>query len=102
MTWDAFQRIGGVEGGLARPADAILAQQYTPAQQAELRAILLRLVQPGEGAADTRRRVRMEDLVPIGGSVETVHTLLKPLADERLITTGHDPVSDTETVEVSH
>jgi hypothetical protein len=31
-----------------------------------------------------------------------VYTLLKPLADERLITTGYDPVSEEETVEVSH
>ncbi len=102
MTWEAFKSIGGVEGGLARRADMILSEQYTTEQQADLRTILLRLVQPGEGTADTRRRVRIDDLISVGGSAETVYTLLKPLADERLITTGYDPVSDEETVEVSH
>jgi WD40 repeat protein len=102
LTWEAFKHIGGVEGGLAQRADTILAQQYTPQQQVELRAILLRLVQPGEGAVDTRRRIPIDDLVPAGGSVEAVHALLKPLADERLLTTGHDPVSGKETAEISH
>lgn len=102
LTWEAFKQIGGVEGGLARRADSILAQQYAPEQQDALRSILLRLVQPGEGAADTRRRVLIDDLVPVGGSVEAVQTLLKPLADERLVTTGYDPASEEETVEVAH
>jgi WD40 repeat protein len=103
LTWDAFKAIGGgVEGGLARRADTVLAQQYTSEQQAELRAVLLRLVQPGEGAVDTRRRVPLEDLVPAGSSSETVQALLKPLADERLITTSYNPESDEDIVEVSH
>ena len=102
LTWEAFRRIGGVEGGLARRADEILARQYAPAQRDELRAVLLRLVQPGEGAADTRRRVWLDDLVPAGSSVESVQALLKPLVDERLITTGRDPATGEEVVEVSH
>jgi hypothetical protein len=102
MTWDTFKSLGGVEGGLARRADTILTKKYTLDQQTELRALLLRLVQPGEGASDTRRRVRMHDLVAVGGTVEEVRTLLKPLADERLITTGYDPASQEETVEVLH
>jgi WD40 repeat protein len=103
LTWDAFKAIGGgVEGGLARRADTVLAKQYTPEQQAELRAVLMRLVQPGEGTVDTRRRVAMEDLVPAGSSVEAVQALLKPLADERLITTGYNRENNEEIVEVSH
>jgi hypothetical protein len=87
---------------LARRADTVLAKQYTPEQQAELRVVLLRLVQPGEGTVDTRRRVALEDLIPAGSSSEAVQALLKPLADERLITTGYDQESDEETVELSH
>jgi hypothetical protein len=91
LTWEAFKAIGGgVEGGLAQRADTVLAKQYTPEQQAELRAVLLRLVQPGEGAVDARRRVALEDLIPAGSSSEAVQALLKPLADERLITTGYN------------
>ena len=103
MTWDAFRLLGGIEGALAARADDILSRHYsTPAQRDELRAILLRLVQPGEGALDTRRRVAIEDVVPAGHSVEEVQTLLKPLADERLITTGRDIVTGADTIEVSH
>src|SRR5262249_53260990 len=69
LTWAAFDKLGGVEGAVARRADAVLAEKYTPAQQEQLRAMLLRLVQPGQGAADTRRRVRLDDLVPADRSV---------------------------------
>ncbi len=92
MTWAALQALGGVEGGLARKADSILQAQYIPERREDLRAVLLRLVQPGEGAADTRRRVRLDDLATEGQPIEAVQTLLAPLVDARLlvITTADD------------
>jgi hypothetical protein len=102
MTWDAYRSLGGIEGALAARADAILAEHYKPEQQDELRRLLLRLVRPDEGVADTRRRVRLDDLVPASSSVDAVQALLKPLTDERLLTTGRDTASSDETVEVSH
>jgi sugar lactone lactonase YvrE/energy-coupling factor transporter ATP-binding protein EcfA2 len=102
-TWAAFRAIGGVEGALAAKADAILKQKYTtPEQRDAVRNVLLRLVQPGDGVADTRRRVLLNDLVPAESSLEALQTLLQPLTNERLITTGRDLVSGAETVEVSH
>src|SRR5262249_45589235 len=85
MTWEALRALGGVEGGLARRADAILNERYMPEQRDELRAILLRLVQPGEGVADTRRRVRLEDLALDNRPIEAVQALLAPLVDARLL-----------------
>jgi hypothetical protein len=86
LTWQAFKELGGVEGALASRADAILKQHYAaPERRDDLRRILLRLVQPGEGAADTRRRVPLADLAPAAGSIEDVQALLQPLADARLI-----------------
>ena len=102
MTWESFRGLGGVEGALAARADALLAERYRPEQRDELRHLLLRLVQPGEGVADTRRRALLQDIVPAGGSVEAVQALLKPLVDERLITTGYDAAAGAETVELSH
>jgi hypothetical protein len=102
MTWAAYRELGGVEGALAARADAMLAERYTSNQQAALRQVLLRLVQPGEGAADTRRRVRLDDLVPVGESHDALYALLKPLIDERLLTSGRDSASGEETLEVSH
>jgi dipeptidyl aminopeptidase/acylaminoacyl peptidase len=102
LTWESFHMLGGVEGGLARRADTILSERYPPDRQQALRQVLLRLVQPGEGVADTRRRARMDELIPVGGTIEDIQALLKPLADERLITTGRDPVNSVETIEISH
>jgi tetratricopeptide (TPR) repeat protein len=85
LTWRAYEEIGKVEGALAARADSILAASYTPEQQEQLRRALLRLVQPGEGAADTRRRTLLADLVPAGGSVAEVQALLQPLVDARLL-----------------
>ncbi len=102
MSWTAYRSLGGVEGALAARADQLLHQHYTSEQQAELRRLLLRLVQPGEGTTDTRRRARLDELVPVGKSIHDVQLLLKPLIDERLLTTGRDNVNSEETVEVSH
>ncbi len=102
MTWDAYRELGGVEGALTARADAILQDHYTPEQQNELRQVLLQLVQPGEGAADTRRRMPLEQLVPVNRSPEELDLLLKPLIDERLLTTGRDITNNEETVEISH
>jgi WD40 repeat protein len=102
MTWEAYRRLGGVEGALAARADALLHEHYTAEQQNELRQVLLRLVQPGEGVADTRRRVCLDELVLAGRSFEELYTLLKPLIDERLLTSGRDETNGEETIEVSH
>lgn len=103
LTWEAFRGLGGVDGALAARADAILRERYpTPEAQEELRRALLRLVQPGEGAADTRRRALLRDMAPAGSGVADVQALLKPLADERLLTTGRDAASGAETIEVAH
>jgi WD40 repeat protein len=103
LTWQVYRDLGGVEGALAARADAILAARYpAPEQRDRLRQLLVRLVQPGEGAADTRRRALLADLAPAGSSVEAVQALLQPLVDERLLTTGRDPASRAETVELAH
>jgi len=100
MRWKSFHDLGGVEGALAARADKILATHYSPQEQENLRHLLLHLVQPGEGTADTRRRAQLSDIVPAGADADSVQLLLKPLVDERLLTTG--TASGSETVELSH
>lgn len=108
MTWHAFNVLGGVEGALAARADAILNKHYNSTEkQSQLRQLLLRLVQPGEGTADTRRRMLLDELVPAGAKLEGVQSFLKPLVDERLLTTSYDKTSPQQaigekTIEVSH
>ena len=57
------------------------------------RRILLRLVQPGEGTVDTRRRARLSELVPDPEAAAAVEDVVHTLADARLLTTGRDAVS---------
>jgi hypothetical protein len=103
MTWDAFRALGGVEGALEARADAVFSTHYPAGEQQEqVRKILLRLIQPGEGAADTRRRVRLDDLTSGDGTIADVQSLLAPLTDERLLTSGYDASSGAETIEIAH
>ena len=101
MTWACYRALGGVEGALAKRADGILQRHYTPAQQDEVRRVLLRLIQPGEGAADTRRRVALADLAARDQPPDALHSLIQPLIDARLLTTGQER-GQPAMVEVSH
>ncbi|GAB4194589.1 MAG: hypothetical protein OHK0022_10760 [Roseiflexaceae bacterium] len=101
MTWASYRALGGVEGALAKRADALLVQHHSPPEQEELRRLLLRLIQPGEGMADTRRRMTLADLAAAGQNPHEVQALLQPLIDARLVTSGQAP-GQQPVVEVSH
>lgn len=79
---------GGVEHALARSAERTYAA-LSPDEQAAARLLFLRLVAPGDGTADTRRRVGR-------GEVEASAGLLDRLAAARLVSLDHD------TVELTH
>jgi class 3 adenylate cyclase len=85
LTVEAYQASGGVSSAVARTADAVL--DATPeSDRPLLRNIFLRLTELGDGVEDTRRRVRIDELVPQGASRDAVKTLLYRLADARLVT----------------
>lgn len=95
LTVKAYHDSGGVSSALARTADAAL--QATPESDRRLlRNIFLRLTELGDGVADSRRCVRIEELVPEGTSSEAVRTLLERLAQARLVTLNEG------TAEVAH
>ncbi|HOU12830.1 MAG TPA: BTAD domain-containing putative transcriptional regulator [Anaerolineae bacterium] len=95
MTHRAYEEIGRVEGALARYAqqvhDALDQKERERAQH-----IFVQLVQPGEGAGDTRRIATQAE---IG---EDNWSLVQYLAEKRLVVTGRDPITGNETVEVVH
>jgi WD40 repeat protein len=101
MTWASYRALGGVEGALAKRADSLLQQHAALVQHDEIRRVLLRLIQPGEGAVDTRRRVALADLAAGDQSPDAVYRLLQPLIDARLLTTGQEQ-GRSATIEVSH
>ncbi len=62
LTVAAYQASGGVEGALAQRADEVY-DGLTDPQQRFARRVLLRLIQPGEGTEDTRRRAEVAELL---------------------------------------
>jgi WD40 repeat protein len=101
LTLEAYQESGGVAGALAKRADGILAG-FRPEEREVVRRVLLRLTQPGEGAEDTRRRAPMSELLTVPGESSAVESVVRALADARLVTTGQDDTSSERLIEVSH
>jgi hypothetical protein len=59
-------------------------------QGAIARNTFLRLTELGEGTEDTRRRVRLAEMVPQAEDEDEVQAVLQILADARLVTTSQD------------
>ncbi|MGH8934295.1 MAG: AAA family ATPase [Egibacteraceae bacterium] len=100
LTLEAYVASGGVEHALGQRADAIY-QGFTPIQQQVARRVLLRLIQPGEGTEDTRRRADMSELVTREEDTE-LEAVVGSMAGARLLTASRDEVSGAPVVEVSH
>jgi formylglycine-generating enzyme required for sulfatase activity len=87
--------MGELHGAIAQKAEALFSQ-LSDEDQRKVQQIFLRLVRPGEGEADTRRRATLAEV----GAEE--HRLAKQLADERLLVTSQVAGGGEETIEVSH
>ncbi|MBV8268938.1 MAG: hypothetical protein JO252_21645, partial [Planctomycetaceae bacterium] len=86
---DAKGEPRGIEGVLDHRANEI-HRNLTPEGQDLFRRLFLRLVQPGEGTEDTKRRVSYRELLPADPArAEAVWKLVQALAsrDARLLTT---------------
>ncbi|MFI5039114.1 MAG: PQQ-binding-like beta-propeller repeat protein, partial [Solirubrobacterales bacterium] len=95
LTVEGYRETGGVTSAVARTADSMVAS-LPPDDRQVMRSMFLRLTEPGEGVAESRRRVSVEELVPEGTSSDVVAGLLERLADARLVTLGEG------TAEVAH
>jgi Tol biopolymer transport system component len=95
MHHQAYVDIGGVQGAIAKRANEIY-EALPPAQQEAARRALIRLVRPGEGTEDTRRRATLDDLDT------DARPVVDRLAAARLVVTGRDPALGKDIVEVSH
>lgn len=106
LTHNAYEEIGEVSGALTRYADEKYSKLSQQDQQ-QVRRIFVQLVRPGEGTLDTRRVATRAELN------ETNWSLVKELADARLVVTNRTIISqdnsqqqiniqEQETVEVVH
>jgi WD40 repeat protein len=101
LTLEAYRETGGVEGAIAKRADAIF-ESFDAGRQSIARRVMLRLTQPGEGTEDTRRRATMAELITRLDEAEKVRDVVTALADARLLTTDSGAEEGSEVVDVSH
>ena len=102
----AYEALGdaartGLQVAMARRADAALAE-LTPQQQAIARRIFLRLVQFGEGRADTRRQQPVTALRVAGDEPHLFDQTLHHLTDSRLLTLSGEERADGRRVDIAH
>ncbi|KJK43559.1 hypothetical protein UK23_32760 [Lentzea aerocolonigenes] len=93
LTVAVYHRVGGVRGAVARSADHAFAALNDDQQQLA-RDVLLRLTAPGDGHADTRRRVPWAELLSRQDAT-AVEIVLDRLAKARLVTLDDDTVTIT-------
>ncbi len=95
LTLEGYRSTGGVEGAIAATADGAV-DALDPADQAFARHLFVRLVEPGDGAADTRRRARLAELLPADRAEDRVRAVLDTAVATRLVT------MDDTGVELAH
>ena len=95
LTLAGYSESGSVQGAIARTTETTL-NQLSSEQQTIARNIFLRLTELGEGTQDTSRRVELSELIAGPQDGVAVQTVLKRLADARLITLS------LETAEIAH
>ncbi|MEP7157998.1 MAG: adenylate/guanylate cyclase domain-containing protein [Chloroflexota bacterium] len=97
MTLRSYDESGGVKGAIAKTADRVYETELSESQRRIARDLFVRLTELGEGAQDTRRRARTDELMPSSGSrAREVRSVIQKLADARLVTVAED------TIEVAH
>ncbi len=101
LTLQAYRDIGGVSGALARRADE-LYQTLNESERKTARQMFLRLVTLNEGSEDTRRRVRMDELLSLKGDDSRMQKVIDLFGKYRLLTFDRDPATRTPTTEVAH
>ncbi len=95
LTVAGFSTAGGVGGAIAQSADALFEITFDEAQQRAAKRLLLRLVTPGEGTADTRRRLPFAELER-DSEAEVMATVVDEFVSARLLAV------DEKTVEIAH
>jgi hypothetical protein len=99
---ETLKQIGGVGGALAGKAQQLF-DHLSDADKAIARRAFLGLIQLGEGARDTRRRISVTEIVAQGEDAAHVQDVVRCFADPRarLVTLSAN-TDGTETAEVTH
>ena len=95
LTHLGYEGLGGLQRALSRHADTVYAA-FTDDDRERVHHVLVQMVRPGEGTADTRQVATRAQVRPENWP------LVARLADERLVVTGHDATRDEDTAEIIH
>ena len=101
LTVGAYHQAGGLAAAVGRSAEAAYLG-LNPDDQTTARAALMGLVSVGEDAADTRRRVRLAQLIRSGLDQASLERVLDAFVKRRLVVLDHDPRTHQPTAEVAH
>lgn len=112
LSHEAYQRLSEVAGrtsknasglavAIAMKADSVMAE-LSQQQQVIARRIFLRLVQFGEGRADTRRQQPIAALQTSGDAPDVFEQTLEHLTRNRLLTRGGGDSDTPSVVDISH
>ncbi len=102
LTSQAYDEIGGITGALVNRAEAEYAKLENEEKEILRKMFVLRLIQPGEGTEDTRRRASREELLAAGETPEKVEKVLDRWIKARLLTASRDAAREKEMVDVAH
>jgi hypothetical protein len=93
ITHASYEKIGRIEGALARYADEFF-ESLSPVDQKRARRLFVQLVQPGDKTEDVRRLAARKEL-------EEDWQLVSRLSNARLVVTSNDSAGN-ESVELVH
>jgi hypothetical protein len=98
LTAKAYTDMGRLGGALDAHAEEFFTKTLSVEEQSLCRQLLVDLVHPGEGAADTKKRVSLDDVAP----TDAARAVLKKLTDARLVTTDRDHRPEAAQAELAH
>ena len=101
MTLDAYRTIGGVAGAVSGRAEELYTGS-TDAERAAARQLFLRLLTPGEGTEDVRRRVTRTEIESVDVDRNAMNLVVDRFGSSRLLSFDRDARSHQPTVEVAH
>ena len=105
LTFKAYEKVGGVTGGLRQWADQTfnsLEDEFKKQLASRIFSNLVYLGNENEDLPDTRRRRTLKSLYPNEDEREDMYKLVRRLVDARLLVTSYDPSSNEVTVEIIH
>lgn len=95
LTLSGYRAAGGVAGSISQTADALYETVFDEAERHACRRLMLRLVTPGEGSPDTRRRLPIGEL-DSDHDPEVSRRVAAEMIDARLLT------ADRDSLEIAH